>query len=63
MKSWNVHCEGRFLGTVDEDTETLARSAALSKYALTADEADAQDELGQPVFGIAPDWAFSVTPA
>lgn len=63
MKTWNVHCEGRFLGTVNEDTETLARCAALSKYALTADEADAQDDREQPVFGIAPDWEFSVTPA
>jgi hypothetical protein len=63
MKTWNVHCEGRFLGTVEENTEELASCAALSKFALTADAADAQDEQEQPVFGIAPDWAFSVTPA
>ena len=63
MKTWDVHCEGRFLGTVSENTEELARCAALSKYALTAEEADALDEQGQPIEGIAPDWAFSVTPA
>ena len=63
MKTWNVDCEGRFLGTVDEQSEELARCAALSKFALSAEEADALDEKGLPILGIAPDWDFSVTPA
>ena len=63
MRTWNVHCEGRFLGTVDEDGEESARCAALSKFALTAEEADALDEKGLPSLGIAPDWGFDVTPA
>lgn len=63
MKTWNVHCEGQHLGTVEEDSEELARCAALSKFALTAEEADALDEKGSQIRGIAPDWDFSVTPA
>lgn len=37
MKEWDVYVDGRFVGTVHEKTEALARLAALSKYDLPND--------------------------
>jgi len=37
-KIWNVFVGKRYVGTVMEETETLARCAALSKFGLPDDE-------------------------
>lgn len=63
MRNWNVYDEGEHIGTVSEDTEELARCAALSKYGISAEEFEAQDAAGSPVKGIPPDWDFHVAPA
>ena len=63
MTTWNVYAEGEYIGTVEEDTEALARCAALGKFGISAEEFEAQDAAGQPIKGIAPDWDFHVTPA
>lgn len=38
MKTWNVWCEGRHIGTVEEVDEANAGCAALSKYGLDHEE-------------------------
>ncbi len=38
MKTWKVWCRGYALGDVQEDTEELARCAALSKFGLHEDD-------------------------
>ena len=37
MKEWNVYVDGRYVGTVHEETEALARLAAFSKYDVPDD--------------------------
>lgn len=37
MKEWNVYVDGRYVGTVNEETEALARLAAFSKYDVPDD--------------------------
>lgn len=37
MKEWNVYVDGRYVGTVNEKTEALARHAAFSKYDVPED--------------------------
>jgi len=63
---WNVRCGGRHLGTVIEESEEMARCAALSKFGY------ADDEFDEPIsrhhellrrFFISPDADFDVTPA
>lgn len=65
MKTWNVHVTRQqqtfHLGQVQEDTEALARCAALSKYAVADD--DEFFEVGEGVLGIKSDDDFAVTPA
>lgn len=39
MHEWNVYVNGRYVGTVHELTETLARCAALSKFDIDEDDA------------------------
>lgn len=34
MKNWDVYIDGRWAGTVQETTETLARCAAATKYEI-----------------------------
>lgn len=38
LKTWNVICEGRHIGTVQEENEVLARCAALSKFGVSEEE-------------------------
>jgi hypothetical protein len=35
MKTWDVYIDGRWAGTVEETTETLARCAAATKFEIT----------------------------
>lgn len=37
-KTWNVFVGKHFAGTVEEETEALARCAALSKFGIPDDE-------------------------
>lgn len=50
MRTWNVrvHTEGGSvdLGRVHEETETLARCAALAKFGIPADEDSDPERLG-----------------
>jgi hypothetical protein len=56
-------CRRGHIGTINEDTEELARCAALSKYGISAEEFEAQEAAGSPVNGMPPGWVFHVTPA
>lgn len=67
MKSWKVrvHRAGvsTTLGSVTETTESLARCAALSKYAICDDdESLRRDSIANSPRGILPDDDFDVTP-
>lgn len=43
LKTWNVICEGRHIGTVQEENEMLARCAALSKFGISDEEFTAME--------------------
>ncbi|GAO20230.1 hypothetical protein ALISP_0050 [Alicycliphilus sp. B1] len=66
VMQWNVRVmrEGRaqHIGQVTEDSEALARCAALSLYGVTEDEVDAGEVRvrGAPIY---PDEDFEVSPA
>ena len=66
MKTWNVRLSGfpaQELGQVHEDTEELARCAALSKYEIDEDEWELMDYAMRREarkFGIPPGADFSV---
>jgi len=66
MRQWNVRVrrQGRsiYLGQVAESTESLARCAALSRYGLSDDEAEAtrRQPRGASIY---PDEEFDVSPA
>ena len=53
---WNVYTNGRWIGTVHEANETLARCAALSRFG--ADDDEPFDNAAPRIF---PDADFSVT--
>ncbi|UCV01838.1 hypothetical protein [Dechloromonas denitrificans] len=55
LKTWNVICEGRHIGTVQEENEVLARCAALSKFGVSEEEF-AEMESHERSFSIPP-WA------
>lgn len=60
MKSWNVYKpNGITVGQVQEETEELARCAALSIFGTTEEEAQKMSKFQQS-FWILPDEEFSV---
>lgn len=69
MKTWNVYITRQkqtfHLGQVQENTETLARFAALAKYGVADDDDFYEVREGVPggVFGIKSDDEFAVSPA
>lgn len=67
MKTWNVHLTRQQktfpLGQVQENTEALARCAALSKYGVADDDEFIEVDEVNGVLGIKSDDEFSVTPA
>lgn len=63
MLTWFVYCEGRALGTVHEDSEALARCAALSKFAIAQEDWDTMGRQQAAAHGIPPMANFSVRQA
>ena len=53
---WNVYTKGRWIGTVHEAYETLARCAALSQFGVEEDE-----PVNNPQNCIFPDDDFNVS--
>ena len=66
VKQWNVRVmregQAQHIGQVAEDSEALARCAALSLYGVTEDEVDAGEVRERGAF-IYPDEDFEVSPA
>jgi|GEM_PF-2735830 len=66
MKTWNVRCNGRLIGTVDEVDEANAGCAALSKFGLDDEEWAAMSEAQRAASidkAIPPGASISVSPA
>lgn len=67
MKTWNVMVDrypsSLYLGQVNEDSEELARCAALSKFGMSEDEYFDAIKRGEDPRGISPGDEFSVSRA
>lgn len=60
MKTWAVRKQGYHIGSVSEETEDLARCAALHLYGMTEEEIEAEGLRRAPWNRIGPDDDFEV---